>query len=226
MNDLFGKALLDYYQGKQDNPLMLSHPFGAPYELDLEGYFYKLNDFSDMEIYAMSMCRGRVLDIGAAAGRHAVYLQKEFEVDALDISENCKEVLTGRGVKNVIQDDIFTLNRNNAYDTLFLMLNGIGIAGTIEQLTKLLTKFHQLTTSKGQVIFDSSDISYLYAQKPSSHYFGEVEYSYEYNGIKGNDFKWLYIDVDLMYKMAKEANWKMEVVFEDDDNGYLAVLDK
>ena len=78
----------------------------------------------------------------------------------------------------------------------------------------------------GQLLFDSSDLSYLYQEVafPASGYYGEVSFRYEYKGLKGSWFKWIYVDQQTLKSLAKKQGWIVEIVFEDDQDQYLARL--
>ena len=82
------------------------------------------------------------------------------------------------------------------YDTLLLSINRISIAGPLDQLPDFFRKYKSLLKDGGEIILDSSDISYLYSDglaKPR-HYYGEIRYCYEYDHEQGDWFDWLYID--------------------------------
>jgi hypothetical protein len=54
-----------------------------------------------------------------------------------------------------------------------MMMNGIGICGTIDALPRLFKKFNNLLKSGGKVLLDSSNVDYLYENGlPESHYLG------------------------------------------------------
>jgi hypothetical protein len=81
------------------------------------------------------------------------------------------------------------------------------------------------------LIFDSSDLLYLYQNDDGSYlinlndnYYGEVEYVVEYNGLKGEPFEWLYIDFGNLSLIAEESGFKCELLMEDDHYNYLARL--
>ncbi|MOA40253.1 hypothetical protein D3C78_1621090 [compost metagenome] len=78
----------------------------------------------------------------------------------------------------------------------------------------------------GQLVFDSSDLSYLYLEIPfpESDYFGEINFRYEYKSVKGNWFKWIYVDQKTLIDIAKATGWAAEIIFEDDSDQYLARL--
>ncbi|MEP2025228.1 MAG: SAM-dependent methyltransferase, partial [Reichenbachiella sp.] len=78
----------------------------------------------------------------------------------------------------------------------------------------------------GQIILDSSDISYLYEEgleKPD-HYFGEIQYQYEYKGKKGDWFDWLYVDQELLIKETQALGLKTEILMTDEFDQYLAKI--
>src|SRR5207237_967683 len=95
-----------------------------------------------------------------------------------------------------------------------------------QERSAFLEKAKALIFPGGQLLFDSSNIYYLYADlpKPSNAYFGEVSYRYEYEGKKGNWFNWLYIDQQTLVRLAQEHGWQAEIIFEDGEDQYLARL--
>lgn len=227
--DVYGDALLEYHQtGALKEPLLLHSTYGDIEEMPVEVFFREDEDFPELEFIALSLCDGTVLDVGAGVGSHALYLQeKEFAVTALEISPSACTIMKERGVKDIIQGDFFHLN-DQQYDTLLFLMNGIGLAKTLEGFRHLLAHAKTLLTDKGQLLFDSSNISYLYdeykIQRPD-YYFGEIGFQYEFNGVKGEPFKWLYLDQDALIKIAHEENWVVQVLYEDENDQYLVRME-
>jgi precorrin-6B methylase 2 len=179
----------------------------------------------ELELKAISLCKGKVLDVGAGVGSHSLLLQQNrIDVTAIDICKAAVQIMEKRGVKNAAVQNIFSVTTK--YDTLLFLMNGIGLTGTLAGFTDFLQQAKNLITDKGQLIFDSSDISYLYEYlpKPTNKYFGEVSYCYEYKKQKGNWFNWLYIDQDMLKRIAVEHGWNCEIVFDDGEDQYLALL--
>ncbi len=225
-NDLFGKALYDFYQGRFQPPLVLHNTYGDPEEIPVEGYFFDENQISEMEDFALSLCRGRILDAGAAAGRHVMILQdRGLDVTGLEVSRLCCNLMRARGVRKVVHGDIHK-RKAEGFDTVMMLMNGIGLAGSVEGLRKLLLHLKQIVHAGGQIIFDSSDISYVYEQteKPADRYFGEMDYRYEYRGQKGEWFSWLYIDSVKMKEISAACGWHLQVIYEDQTETYLGRL--
>lgn len=227
--DVYGEALYDFHiLGDLKDTLLLHSSYGDIEEMPIEVFYRDAEDFPELEHIALALCDGHVLDVGAGVGSHALYLQdKGFQVDALEISESACSIMKQRGVRHIVQHDFFTLQEGN-YDTLLFLMNGIGLAGTIVGLRQLLRHSKKLLSDKGQLLFDSSDISYLYDEyripKPE-HYLGEIRFQYEYKGILGKPFHWLYIDQQELIKIAHEEDWVVQILFEDDNDQYLVRME-
>jgi len=227
--DVYGEALQDFFAaGEEGSPLLLHSSYGDIEEMPIDIFFREDEDYTELEFIALSLCDGKVLDVGAGAGTHALYLQqKGFEVDALEISTVATNIMRLRGVSHIINEDVFQV-KDVQYDTLLFLMNGIGLAQDIDGFKKLLQHCKTLLTDRGQLLFDSSDISYLYDEyripKPD-HYFGEINYQYEYKGAKGIPFKWLYLDQKMLIKIAREENWVVQILFEDENDQYLVRME-
>lgn len=227
--DVYGEALTEFHQnGELKNSLLLHSSYGDIEEMPVEVFFREEEEFPELEFIALSLCDGSVLDVGAGVGSHALYLQnKGFNVTALEISNAACNIMKERGIEKIKQQDFYHL-KDAKYDTILFLMNGIGLAESIEGFRSLLSHAKTLLTGKGQLLFDSSNISYLYdeyhIQRPT-HYFGEIEFQYEFNGVKGRPFKWLYLDQETLIKIAHEESWVVQVLFEDEDDQYLVRME-
>jgi len=225
VKDIHGKAILDYYKKSVQSPLLLHNSYGEPEEMPVEVFFREPEDLSELENTAITACRGSILDLGAGAGAHALFLQAlEFDVTALDNSPGCIETMTLSGMNKVVDEDY--QKHKSKYDTLLLLMNGIGLAGTLQEVPALLKKCKQLLNEDGQILVDSSDISYLYEdglEKPESYY-GNIRYQYEYNNEKDDWFGWVYVDPDTLTQIVKELGMEIEILFTDENDQYLAKI--
>jgi SAM-dependent methyltransferase len=227
--DVYGEALAEYFEKEElRSPLLLHSTYGDIEEMPVEVFYRDSEDFPELEFIALSLCDGKVLDVGAGVGAHALYLQeKNFDVTALEISQTACNIMQQRGVQKIAQQDFFAL-ANQKFDTLLFLMNGIGLAGSLDGFRQLLAHSKTLLSEKGQLLFDSSDISYLYdeyrIQRPE-YYFGEIGYQYEYKGIKGEPFKWLYLDQKTLIKVAHEEGWVVQILFEDENDQFLVRME-
>lgn len=225
MNDVLGQALYDHYHKVSPGKLWINNKYGPKEEMPITTYFRDDDNMPDIEWMALEECRGNILDIGAGAGSHSLQLQQNgFNVTAIDISPLSVQVMKDRGVAQVFEADIFTFN-SGKYDTLLFMMNGIGLAGTLVQLKALLKHLKTLLNTGGQILFDSSDIAYLYEDKlPQEGYYGEIQYQYNYKKLNTEWFNWLYIDEHTLQQIATETGFNMEVLLEDEFGQYLTRL--
>jgi SAM-dependent methyltransferase len=222
--DILGKALLDYHKKRFKKPLLLHNDYGKPETQPLQVFFQTSKSMHELDLFALSLCRGKVLDVGAGSGRHSLELQnKGLNVTSLDNSPCCVRLMKERGLTKVVKGNIYDFE-GETFDTLLLMMNGIGLCQTLDNLCPLLEKFKSLLKPNGQVIFDSSDISYLYLDDPfpNDRYFGEIKYRYEYKGELGEWFKWLYIDKDTMQFKASGSGFNCQIIYQNDKDQYLA----
>ena len=138
MDSVFDAAITDFYNNSQEATLLINNRYGQPDEMPLAVYFRSEEDLNGLESYALSLCSGSVLDVGAGAGAMSLILQNMgVEVEALEISKACCDILQSRGIDKVINQDFFAVETNKQYDTILMMLNGIGICGTIDVLPRL-----------------------------------------------------------------------------------------
>ncbi|RYU92460.1 class I SAM-dependent methyltransferase [Mucilaginibacter terrigena] len=225
MKDILGQALFDHFKGESKHKLWINNTYGDKEEMPLEVFFRTEDEMPGLEHKALSRCYDRVLDIGAGAGSHALILQElGCEVTALDISELAVTIMLQRGVKRAVTGDIFNYH-GEKFDTLLLLMNGIGLCGTIQQLRVFLQHAKTLLSEGGRLLFDSSDITYLYEDDlPEEGYYGELSYQYVYKGQKTDWFKWLYIDQETLEAVATEEGWATEFLYEDEFDQYLARL--
>lgn len=226
MKDVLGSAIADYHHktSTSKSKLWVHSKYGPREEMPVEVYFRHADEMPELEWQALRQCRGRVLDIGAGAGSHALFLQQSgMNVTALDISKKAAKVIKARDVQKVINNDFFELKAHTKYDTLLLLMNGIGLAGTVDGLHKFFQKARKLLHPGGQLIFDSSDIAYLYDGKPprGEPYYGEVLYQYEYRRQRSAWFHWLFIDKRTLSSIARSEGWKIELLFKDPSGQYL-----
>ncbi|WP_136481812.1 class I SAM-dependent methyltransferase [Cognatitamlana onchidii] len=230
MKDLFGKALLDYYNGNYIQDIITETSIS---EKDILPLPYLFRDYSDMpkiEQKALNICNGKILDVGCGSGSHSLYLQNNgFEVKAIDISEGAIEVSKKRGVKQAQVKAL--LEENACFDTILLLMNGTGIFQEIKQVSKYLSHLKKLLNPNGQILIDSSDIKYMYQDEDGGYwmdvnagYYGELDYYLSYKDDKETPMKWLYLDFETLRLACKTVGLQCELILEGNHFDYLAKL--
>ncbi|TKK70250.1 class I SAM-dependent methyltransferase [Ilyomonas limi] len=225
-NDVLGAALHDYYFSKKQGKLWIINQYGPKEEMPVAMYFRQYNDMPLPEQAALQYCKGKILDIGAGAGSHALWLQQHgHAVTAIDTSAKAVEVMQHRGITKPLHQDIFDYT-GDQFDTLLLLMNGIGLVNTISGLQRFLQHAKQLLLPGGQLLFDSSDVAYIYEGNPlpRQYYYGETAYRYQYKKQKTEWFTWLYIDKKLLKQIAVAEGYAVKFIAEDEYGQYLVRL--
>lgn len=230
--DVIGKALIDFENGNYTEDITTYSSLG---EKDVIPLPYLFRDYDAMPIIeqkALDICRGKVLDVGCGSGSHSLYLQKKgFEVTGVDTSEGAVATAKLRGVANVLHSNVFDYS-GMKFDTILLLMNGIGISGQFNEVGRLMTKLETLLNPGGQILLDSSDIIYMFVLDDdggywvpnNGKYYGEVEFTMEYKGLKSAPFNWLYLDFKNLKELAEQNNLSCELVCEGPHYDYLARL--
>ncbi len=230
--DPMGRAIVDYWKTGTADRLRVFSPMFEEDEIPLTTLFRKYEDMPKIEREALDMATGKTLDVGAGSGCHSLVLQKKgIEVTAIDISPLSVETMKERGVKKVLEQDFFALE--GQYDTILMLMNGIGIVGTLERMSKFFRQLDKILAPGGQVLCDSSDISYVFETEDGiielpddMAYYGEHSFQMQYKDTIGAPFPWLYIDADTLKQVAEENGYMAEVVAEGEHYDYLARIKK
>lgn len=232
MNDPFGAAIKEYFEKGKAPDILVNSNYTEDEKIPVSYFFRNENEMPELEKKALQLCRGSILDVGAAAGCHALVLQNnKQDVTVLEQSELAVEVMKARGINNTVVSDIYQFE-GAKFDTILLLMNGAGIGGTLIGLKKLLSHLKTLLNNGGQILIDSSDIKYLFEEEDGSmwidlsndSYYGEMEYEVTFRKQK-SEFDWLFIDFKLLQRTALEIGFKCEQMFEGEHYDYLAKLE-
>ena len=234
LHDPMGTAVYDYFSfSKADRLRVLSSMFDED-EIPVDYLFRTKEQMPELETDALSLAHGRVLDVGAGAGCHALALQQRgVSVKAVDISPLSCDVMRKRGIEDVECINLFDSRMQKGYDTILLLMNGTGIAGKLSNLPAMLDRLTELLNAGGQVLIDSSDLKYIYETDDGEYdfdackgYYGEVDYQMIYKETVGLPFDWLYIDYPRLEAAAESCGFKCELIGKGDHYDYLARLIK
>lgn len=231
--DPMGRAIIDYYTTKRADRLKVFSPMFEEDEIPLDTLFRTYDTMPRIERIALDLTKGRTLDVGAASGCHSLELQKRgINVTAIDISPLSVETMKLRGVMNVEEKDFFTLE-GQQFDTILMLMNGIGIVGTLARMPDFFCQLDKILVPGGQILCDSSDISYVFENEDGmieypdvDNYYGEVYFQMQYKDTIGVPFPWLYIDADTLKQVAKENGYDVEIVEKGEHYDYLARITK
>lgn len=233
MKDLMGKAIWDYHHNEDPEDLQTETSISELDELPVDYLFRTFEEMNALEQKALESSYGKVLDIGAGAGSHSLYLQdiRNLDVVALDISPKSIQVCQIRGIKKAVCKNMLDFS-GETFDTILLLMNGTGIFGSLAEIDNYLQKLHLLLNDNGQVLIDSTDILYMFDRDedggvyiPAEGYYGELDYIVHYKGESEDPIKWLYLDFETLKNAAENNGFTIEKIMHDED-AYLAILTK
>ncbi len=232
LKDPMGHAIADYHATGKAARLRVFSPMFDEDEIPVTTLFRSVDDMPAIERQALELADGNILDVGAGAGCHSLALQAMGkQVTAIDISPLCVETMRDRGVDKVLEQDFFTLR--GQYDSIIMLMNGIGIVGSLSRLPAFFMQLDALLAPGGQLLCDSSDICYVFEDEDGfidltgiDGYYGELTYQMQYRGIKGEPFPWLFIDPETLREQALQHGFHCDIIARGEHYDYLARLTK
>lgn len=233
-SDPMGRAIVDYFEhGVERFPLIVRSTLFDDDVMPVSNLFRTEAQMPEIEQRALALSRGSVLDVGAGAGCHTLALQQRgLFVTAIDISRLSVETMRRRGVVDARCADFFTDDLGQCYETILLLMNGLGIAGDLAHLSQLLLRAKSLLAPGGAILADSSDLRYVFEDEDGTFdynpqtdsYYGEVDFSMHYDGTDGSSFNWLYVDFDTLNRVAADCGLQAELVVQGPHYDYLVRL--
>ncbi len=153
-------------------------------------------EMPEYEQVAMSLASGKILDIGAGAGPHSEHLNKKgLNVTSLEADSGFCDLLKRISGLQVIQDDFFHWKPSEKYDTILLLMNGLGIASTKERLYTMFEKLKSLMSENGKIIVEITDYKCSPEYNSKTMKNPEVNFRLLYNSAFSEEFKWIYPDL-------------------------------
>jgi len=223
-------ALMDHYTTGRPRRVRATRADGVAFQIETEEYFTLDGELAPLDAIALERCRGRVLDVGAGAGRHALALQRRgLEVVAIDLSPICTQLCRSRGVSDARTLDVMRLDSEDVlgrFDTILFGMQTIGVAGGVASLACLLERLRTCLQTGGEILVDSSRLREAWEgntidRSPEA---GEIVLSTRYRGWMGASFPWLYLGARELEQVARRSGFEAEILGEVDAGEFLAAL--
>lgn len=229
-----GPALLDFHRGDVDAEIVVTSDLWEDESTPVAAYYRPDHEpLPELELRALECCRGRVLDLGAGAGRHALELQHTgHEVVAIDLLPEAVQIMSERGVTDARRGGIDGVE-GERFDTIVMLMHGLGIVGTLHGLGLLFERLPEILEPGGTLVCDSADLAaVLREESPTlleelltpNRYLGEVEFGLRYKDLDGARYPWLFIDPQTLEIIANAAGLDIEIVHHGDRGAFVAVL--
>jgi SAM-dependent methyltransferase len=226
-NDPLGAAIWDFQNGANHQNITVESDLCDDDVIPVEYLFRTLDEMPDLELTALKEAKGKVLDVGAGAGCHSKVLQeKGLDVTALDTSKGACDYLESIHIATV--HERIENHKGQQYDTILILMNGLGLAGNRDNLPSFLQHLKSLLKPGGQIIADSADITYLFEDEEgglwvdlNAQYYGEMKFNMKYKDQESGWFDWVYVDQKEAEKAGDAAGFKSEIMAEGPNMNYL-----
>jgi len=236
--DAYGQEVWAFFQGKESyevverNDGFIGLSGGAP------AYFADFKDWPKIEKQAIKFAKGKILDVGAGAGRVSLYLQKKnFDVIAIDNSPLAIKICKKRGVKHTKVLPIEKINsfKQNTFDTVIMFGNNFGLFGCFKKAKTLLKKLHKITRPNALILAESNDVyktddpvhlSYHKLNRKRGRMPGQLRIRVRFRKYKGDWFDYLLVSKDEMKEILKGTGWKVRKFIDSDGPIYMSIIEK
>jgi SAM-dependent methyltransferase len=234
--DAFGRALVDHLEGLPGPDLLLESDDGTLRTADLQprDFFAPAPEWTPWERLLVGMANGRVLDLGAGAGRHALHLQElGHDVTAIDVSPGAVSACRARGVRDVRCADLRGPLDDGSWNTVLLMCGNLGLAGDWGPTRVLLERLARMTAPDGLLIGDTvdptsedpDDVAYEERNERMGFHRGHVRLRLRYRELVTPWWDQLNIAPAEIQGLVEGTGWSLRERAGDDE-GYGVVLAK
>lgn len=237
-NDAYGQEVWAFLQGKKSVEIVERDDGFVDTSPGAHNYFSEFKDWPKIQKQAIKFAKGKVLDVGAGAGRVSLYLQKKGNaVVAIDNSPLAIKVCKKRGVKQakiLPIEKIGTFKPNN-FDTVILFGNNFGLFGSYKKAKLLLQKFYKITRKNALIITENVDpyktedpvhLAYHKFNKNRGRMPGQLRIRIRFRNYVGNWFDYLLVSKDEMKKILKGTDWKVKKFINSESYMYSAIIEK
>ena len=233
--DAFGHLLVDLLAGREVVEVV-ERDDGFVFTGDPRWYVAPFRAWWAQERRAMRFVRGRVLDVGCAAGRVGLHLQgRGHDVVGLDVSPGAVRVARERGLRDVrLGTERTALRPDERFDTILLLGNNVVLLGGEREGRALLRRLARLASPGARLLAGSYDPYQGASEDARAHQarnrargrLGGVErLRIRYRGYATPWFDALFASRDEVASIVEGTGWAVRT-FVDDGAGYVAVLDR
>ena len=233
--DGFGMAYMAHYRGEPSTHVT-ERDDGHTREVDASYYFRSFEEWPEYEQQAIQESKGRVLDVGLGAGRHALWLQERgHEVVGIDVSQLALEVSRLRGVMDCRFMDVREMTFPDAsFDTVLMLGANLGVMGDVDEIRRTLRELHRVTAEDGIIVgssrnpLDTDDpahLAYHEMNRRRGKPPGLVRLRIGFQGRFGEWFQFLFMSEEELVGIIEPTGWAISRIYSSGSE-YIAVLGK
>jgi SAM-dependent methyltransferase len=234
--DAYGNEILALFEGN-DIAEIIERDDGYIDSMGGGYLFAPISQWDAGERQAIKLARGRVLDVGAGGGRHAVYLQnKGLDVTVIDISPRAIEVCKRRGVKKARVLDFAKIRPSlGTFDTVLMFGNNFGLFGSPARAKRLLRTLHKMTSPDARILGETLDpyqttnpdhLAYHRMNRRRGRMPGQVRIRVRSRRLKSPWFDYLFVSRKEMRELVEGTGWRVVRTIPPRGPNYVGVIEK
>jgi SAM-dependent methyltransferase len=198
-------------------------------------YFDPVRRWIAPERAVARQARGRVLDVGAGAGRVALYLQERgHEVVAIDTSEGALEVCRDRGVRRTSLRAVSSIRAaDGPFDTFAFFGSNLGLLRDRRHGPWLLRRLRAAAAPSATIIGSTRDpyrtddldaLAYHERNQARGRMGGQVRFRLRYLGHRSGWFDYLAMSLPELEAIAADGGWRVDEIVDDGEPRYGVML--
>ena len=234
MSDPFGRAIRDFARGEQTEPLLQIDGESVREHPVEEFYFGERDPEGERTRWLDARLSGPLLDLGAGAGRDALYFQERFETVGLEASEHLVETMRDRGVERAVLGDMFDLPASFGRDrfaSVYAYGTQLGLVRSRYRLREFLGDLAYVTTDDATAVLDTYDPDrapddFLGVRDDPEPGMGFRAMHFEYEGDRGETLVFRLFAPAVLERACVGTAWELAEVRYTDDYHYDAALRK
>jgi SAM-dependent methyltransferase len=230
--DALGTVFLDALAGRPA-PVVVERDDGF---VSVDSIEY-LGGLDERDEWAVSRATGRVLDVGAGAGRAALALQERGQhVTAIEVSPGAAQACRARGVRDVHLGRLEQAAADGlagGFDSALLLGSNIGLLGSREAAGPFLEAIGALLRPGGVIVGTALDpyqtservhLDYHDRNRRRGRLPGHATIRVRYQDIASDWFDWLIPSPEELAALARPAGWQVTELRRGPGPGYAVVL--
>jgi SAM-dependent methyltransferase len=237
LQDAYGQLVRAYQDGERPTEIVERDDDFIQASLGPATYFQPLRSWPAVERRSLRWARGRVLDVGAGAGRVALELQRRgHDVVAVDVSPLALEVARERGVRDARLLAFRDVDRSlGTFDTVVAFGNNFGLFESSATARRLLRRLASMTSERARILAASNDptrtddpehLAYQRRNRERGRMPGQLRIRVRYRTSATPWFSYLLASPAEMAELAESGGWRARRFLTDEGSYYVGVLEK
>ena len=184
----------------------------------------------------LRFARGRVLDVGAGAGRVALHLQeKGHDVVAIDVSPGAVEVCRRRGIRDARVMRVEDVDESlGTFDTVVMYGNNLALLASRTKGPRILRRLARITSKRARIIGECLDpygtdnpahLAYHAQNRRRGRMGGQIRIRVRFQDVATPWFDYMFLSEQELLSVLEGTGWTLLRKL-DGERTYVAIIEK